>query len=154
MKRFILGLFLLLLFLGAPAGEAAEILFTVNANDNANQLLKFSGYEFRFQHMEHRTYLYKDKNVNNGFQWTTSVVSCWLKKETEPETKDDLWQQFIFGGPVTLLEPGQVYTKYIDGRNVQMVIEKIAYYTGYRAAGTGWTEETLPKYITVKIIVH
>jgi hypothetical protein len=164
MKRFILGLTLLLLLLGAPSGEAAEMLFTVNANDNSNQILKFAGYEFRFQHMDHRTYLYKDKNVNNGFQWTTSVITCWLKKEADPDTRYDLWQQFLFGGPITSVEPGQVYTKYTDGRNVQMLIEKVAYYTGYRATatvtgngpatGTGWTEETLPKYITIRIIVN
>jgi hypothetical protein len=45
-----------------------------------------------------------------------------------------------------------------------MLIEKVAYYTGYRATatvtgngpatGTGWTEETLPKYITIRIIVN
>lgn len=154
MKRFILGLTFLLLAFGVPKCDAAEILFTINANDNANQMLKFAGYDFSFQHMDHRTYLYKDKNVNNGFQWTTSVISCWIKKENEPETKHSLWLQFFFGSPITLVEPGQVYTKYIDGHNVQMVIEKVAYYTGYRANGTAWIEETLPKYVTVRIIVH
>jgi hypothetical protein len=154
MKRFILGLLVLLALFGAPSCEAAEILFSVNANDNTNQMLKFSGYEFRFHHMDHRTYLYKDKNANNGFQWTTSVISCWLKKEGESDAQYDLWQQFFFSGPSTLVEPGQVYTKYVDGRNIQMVIEKVAYYTGYRAKGNGWTEETLPKYMTVKILVH
>lgn len=156
MKRFIIGLFLLLLLVGSQTGQAKaeEIMFTINANDNANQTLKFAGYDFSFHHMDHRTYLYRDKNVNSGFQWTTSVISCWLKKESDSDAKYDLWLQFFFGGPITLVEPGQVYTKYIDGRNVQMSIEKIAYYTGYRANGAAWTEETLPKYITVKIIVH
>lgn len=157
MKRLIFGFFLLLLlFTGAPACEAAEILYTVNANDNADQVLHFAGYDFLFQHMEHRTYLYKEKNVNNGFQWTAPVISCWLKRETEPETKYDLWQQFLFEGSAFPLEAGQVFTKYTDGRNVQMLIEKVAYYTGYRAdgKGTGWTEETLPKYMTIRIIVH
>lgn len=153
MKRCILVLAMLLL-LGSSTANAAEILFTVNANDNANQLLKFAGYEFKFNHMDHRAYLYKDKNANNGFQWTTSVVSCWLKKESDPETKNELWHQFFFGVPIVLVEPGQVYTKYVDGRNIQMSIEKIAYFTGYRTVDSAWKEETLPKYITVKIIVH
>lgn len=154
MKRLLLGISFLVFFLFSPTCEAADILFTINANDNANQVLNFGGYEFRFQHMDHRTYLYKEKNVNNGFQWTTPVVTCWLKKATDPETKYELWQQFLFGKAITPVEPGQVYTRFIDKRNVQMLIEKVSYYNGYRANGTEWIEETLPKYITIRIIVH
>lgn len=154
MRRSILGLALLFMLLWGSTGYAADIQFTVNANDNANQNLKFAGYELRFNHMDHRTYLYKEKNVNNGFQWTTSVISCWIKKENEPENKFELWQQFFFGGPIVLVEPGQIYTKLVDGRNVQISIEKIAYFTGFRSSGTVWTEETLPKYMTIKVIVH
>lgn len=156
MKRFIIGLTMLMLLAGGQIcqAQAEEILFTINANDNANQTLKFAGYDFSFQHMDHRTYLYKDKNANSGFQWTTSVISCWMKKANESDAKYDLWLQFFFGGPITLVEPGQVYTKYIDGRNVQMIIEKVSYFTGYRANGVSWAEETLPKYVTVKIVVH
>ncbi|MDU4961038.1 MAG: hypothetical protein E6X17_10330 [Sporomusaceae bacterium] len=156
MKRLVPGLLLLLLLFSAPACEAADILFTVNANDNADQVLHFAGYDFLFQHMEHRTYLYREKNVNNGFQWTAPVISCWLKKTAEPDSAYSLWQQFFFEGAVVPLEAGQVFTRYTDGRNVQMLIEKVAYYTGYRAdvKTAGWTEATLPKYITVRIIVH
>lgn len=158
MKRLLFILTLCLFIFGFnPLCEAEEILYTVNANDNANQVLKFQGYEFKFNHTDYRAYLYREPDVTKGFQWTTSVISFWVKKDgADPEIKYDYWMQFYFGGPLSLVEEGQVYTKSYDGRIIQIIVEKISNFKGLRPPTAGskvWVEETLPKWITFRLVV-